>query len=65
MWQGIDSLLPVGGGASNVRNNNVSSTVNNTIHVETSDPATAAAMVGDHIDRSAQHIVTNLQGAVQ
>ena len=64
-WGGIESLLPVGGGASSVKNNNVSSSVVNHIHVETSDPATAAAMVGDHIDRTAQHIATNLQGAVQ
>jgi hypothetical protein len=43
----------------------VTSTVNNNIQVTGPDPQTTAAMVGVHLDRTADDIGRNLQGAIQ
>jgi hypothetical protein len=64
IWSGINNSLPVGtsvAGAPKI----VNSTVNNTVHVETSDPKAAAAMVGAHLDRTSADVARNLQGAHQ
>jgi Phage tail lysozyme len=64
-WDGLNSNLPVGPGTSQDISKTVQSTVNNNITVNGPDPQSTAAMVGVHLNRSANDISRNLQGAFQ
>lgn len=62
-WDALNAQLPTGGSSDNSK----SSVVNqhNEIHVTTSDPGAAAAMVGTHLNRTSADIARNTQGAFQ
>lgn len=64
VWSGLNANLPHSSPISGA-SRHVHSTVNNTIHVETSDPKAAASMVGVHLDRTSADVSRNLQGAHQ
>jgi hypothetical protein len=64
-WDQFNSFLPVGSSSTdNSKSVTVGGTTNN-ITINGSDPASTAAMVGVHLDRSANDISRNLQGAFQ
>ena len=63
-WSAINGSLPVGASNNSSKNVTVGGTTN-TINVYSSDPQSAAAMVGVHLDRSANDVSRNLQGAFQ
>jgi Phage tail lysozyme len=64
-WDAFNQSLPVGPGSTDSsRNVNIGATTT-TINVTSPDPQSAAAMVGMHLDRSANDVSRNLQGAFQ
>jgi hypothetical protein len=64
-WDAFNASLPVGHGSSDYsRSVTVGGTTNN-ITINGPDPSTTAAMVGMHLDRSANDVSRNLQGAFQ
>ena len=65
IWNGLNAALPVGPSTTNNSSKNVSSTVTNNITVSGSDPQSTAAMVGLHLNRTANDIGRTLQGAQQ
>ena len=66
-WNSLNASLPVGGNTTNDNSSkNVTSNVTNTFNISGSgDPQTTAGMIGLHMDRSANTISRNLQGAFQ
>ena len=66
-WDALNAALPVGGPVSNDNSSkNVNVTTQNTFNISGSgDPQTTAGMIGLHMDRSANTISRNLQGAFQ
>lgn len=63
IWNGLNAALPVGGSNTTDASKSVTSTVTNNITVSGSDPQSTAAMVGLHLDRTANDIGRTLQGA--
>jgi hypothetical protein len=64
-WDTLNSMLPVGPVThDNSKSVTIGGTTNN-ITVTSPDPQSAASMVGVHLDRSANDLSRNLQGAFQ
>jgi len=63
--QMLNAHLPVGPSSVDNSSRHVSSNVTNNITVNSPDPQSAASMVGVHLDRTANDISRNLQGAFQ
>jgi hypothetical protein len=64
IWAGLNAQLPVGPTSTDNSQKNVTSTVNNSITVNGAD-SQPGPMVGTHLDRAANDIARNLQGAFQ
>jgi len=64
-WAAINANLPIGPSSVDNSSRHVSSNVTNNITVNSPDPQSAASMVGVHLDRTANDISRNLQGAFQ
>lgn len=64
-WNNLNASLPVGGATTNDNSKAITSSVTNNVTVNAPDPHSAAAMVGLHLDRSANDLARNLQGAHQ
>ena len=64
-WDALNAALPVGSSTTNnSKSISIGGTTNN-ISISSPDPQSAASMVGVHLDRSANDISRNLQGAFQ
>lgn len=64
-WNNLNANLPVGAATTNDNSKAITSSVTNNVTVNAPDPHSAAAMVGLHLDRSANDLARNLQGAHQ
>jgi Phage tail lysozyme len=64
-WAAINADLPVGPSSVDNSSRSVNAPITNNITVNSPDPQSAAAMVGVHLDRTANDVSRNLQGAFQ
>jgi hypothetical protein len=64
-WDSFNKSLPTGPSGGTDTSNSITSSVTNNITVSGGDAQATAAMVGVHLDRTANDISRNLQGAFQ
>ena len=64
-WDHFNQSLPTGPSGGTDTSKSITSSVTNNITVSGGDPQATAAMVGVHLDRTANDISRNLQGAFQ